>query len=95
MACSVRYGLYEGEGGEDEEEEGRYTIRTEKEHNISTPGISDLTSVRMFKTRCARVLNKFPYGAQSASGSINFTNSIARKMGTTRSRVKELKNLCK
>lgn len=93
MASASTECMYE----DDEEEEvgGRFAARTEKEHSISAPGISDLTSVHMFKTRCARELDKFPYGVLPASESRSFANSLARKMTTTTSRVKELKRLCK
>ena len=81
---------------EDEEEE-TFTKGDTKVHNIAALGISDLTSVEEFKIRCASELRKCPYsvGTHPVSDSNAFLNNLASEMRITRTKVRELKVMCK
>jgi len=75
-----------------EEEEQDFLQTSEKEHNIPTPGVSELTSTVEFERKCSKVFHKHPYKTLAPS---EFVAHVCEKMGISQSRAEALKELCK
>ncbi len=64
----------------------------QKEHRISTPGVSELTSTAEFERKCASLFQKHPYATVDGS---EFESDVTQKMGISEGRLQELKEMCK
>lgn len=74
------------------DEETDFLRTSEKEHNIPTPGVSELTSAAHFERKCTALLRRHPYEVITSS---EFVPYVVQKMGISESRMEALKEICK